>query len=139
MGKYLTLAVMVVAGVALSAQAAPAEHDMKTGSFLTTIPGDALLISNIHTQPVYDTNENKLGKIEDLILDRGGKVQAVVVSVGGFIGIGDKDVMVPFEAVKTTERGNKTWLTIDATKDSLKSAPPVSLDTAGGRWIVKSK
>jgi len=46
---------------------------------------------------------------------------------------------VPFEAIKATEKESKTWLTIDATKDALKSAPGVSFDKVKGVWIVKDK
>ena len=76
-------------------------------------PTDALLVSNLHTQAIYDPDEKKVGKIEDLLLDRSGKIEAVIISVGGFLGVGDKEVAVPFEAIKASEKENKTWLTIE--------------------------
>lgn len=140
MRNPLSGAVSAVAAITLSTQIATAEHDAKTTDrFLTALPGDGLLVSNVHTQPIYDPNEKKVGTIEDMILDRSGKVDAVVLSVGGFLGIGEKEVAVPFEAVKATEKGNKIWLTIDTTKDELKSAPGVSFDKVKGIWMVKEK
>jgi hypothetical protein len=46
---------------------------------------------------------------------------------------------VPFQAIKSTKKEGKTWLTIDTTKDALKSAPGVSFDKIKGVWIVKEK
>ena len=52
-----------------------------------------------------------------------GKIAALIVGVGGFLGAGEKDVAVPFEAVHPTMKDKKWWLVMNATKDSLKSAP----------------
>ena len=49
---------------------------------------------------VYDKENKSIGKIDDLLLDKSGKVQAVVIGVGGFLGIGKKDVALPFDAIK---------------------------------------
>jgi hypothetical protein len=46
-----------------------------------------------------------------------------VIGVGGFLGTGEKDVIVPFTAVKTAKKNDKWWLTLDETKDDLKGAP----------------
>jgi len=45
-----------------------------------------------------------------------------VIGVGGFLGAGEKDVIVPFTAVKTAKKNDKWWLTLDETKDDLKNA-----------------
>ena len=140
MKKNLFVGALAFLVVAVSSQIASAEHDAAvTGDFLQTLPKDALLVSNLHKQSIYDPNEKKVGKVEDLLLDRSGNVEAVIISVGGFLGIGDKEVAVPFEAIKATEKESKIWLTINATKDTLKSAPGVSFDKVEGVWIVKDK
>jgi sporulation protein YlmC with PRC-barrel domain len=118
--------------------AAYAENDLKvTGPFLKALPTESLLVSNIYSETIYDPNEKKVGKIEDMVLDKSGRVNAAILSVGGFLGVGDKDVAVPFDAIKVTEKNNKIWLTIDATKDALKAAPSVGFDKVHGIWIVK--
>jgi hypothetical protein len=63
--------------------------------FLTTLPQNALLVSNIHEQNIYDPQENKIGEVKDLVVDRSGKISAAIISVGGFLGIGKKDVVSP--------------------------------------------
>ena len=49
---------------------------------------------------VYNTNDEKIGDISELIVDTNGKIQAVVIGVGGFLGLGERDVAVPFDQIK---------------------------------------
>jgi len=53
---------------------------------------------------VYNTNNEKIGDISELILDRSGKIQAVVIGVGGFLGMGEHKVAVPFEQVQWVDQ-----------------------------------
>jgi sporulation protein YlmC with PRC-barrel domain len=48
---------------------------------------------------VYNNDNEKIGDIAELILDRSGKVEAVVVGAGGFLGIGERDVAVPYSQI----------------------------------------
>ena len=106
--------------------------------FLTTLPQNALLVSNIHEQNIYHPQENKIGEVKDLMLDRNGKITAAILSVGGFLGVGEKDVAVAFDEIKATERNDKWWLTMNATKDELKNATGFRLDKNRGLWTVGS-
>jgi len=45
---------------------------------------------------VYNNNNEKLGSIDDLLVDKSGQIKAAVIGVGGFLGIGDHQVAVPF-------------------------------------------
>ena len=49
---------------------------------------------------VYNSNNEKLGSINDLVMDKGGNIKAVVLGVGGFLGMGEHLVAVPLEKVK---------------------------------------
>ena len=49
---------------------------------------------------VYNDNNEKLGDINELLIDKSGKVQAVVIGVGGFLGMGEHSVAVAFDQVK---------------------------------------
>ncbi len=77
-------------------------------------------------------NEN-IGDVNDVLIDPSGKVTAVVLGVGGFLGIGERLVAVNFSDVKMTQDGNTVALTVNATKESLSSAPQWSWtsDTTG--------
>ena len=88
-----------------------------------------MTVTDWYKQNVYDPNENKIGDIKDVLVDKTGKVVALIVAVGGFLGAGEKDVAVPFEAVHPTMKDKKWWLVMNTTKDSLKSAPGFKYDS----------
>jgi uncharacterized protein YrrD len=67
-----------------------------------------------------------LGKIDDLIVDREGKVEGAVLSVGGFLGIGDKDVAVPLNDLQLGE--DEAYLMSATTEDQLKQMPEYDAD-----------
>jgi len=82
-----------------------------------------LRTSKIVGAEVYnDANEN-IGSVEDIVLKADGSMDEVVLSVGGFIGIGDKYVAVPYSDLKISRDGNGLKITTEATKDALKSLP----------------
>ena len=68
---------------------------------------------------VNDANET-VGKVDDLIIVPDGKVPFLILSVGGFLGIGDKLVAVPYDSLKMQD---KKLLLTGATKDTLKDLP----------------
>ena len=77
----------------------------------------------IGTSVQNDANES-IGKINELILSKDGKVAAVVVGVGGFLGMGEREVAMNFEALRLAQDGNgKLRVVFNATKDQLKAAP----------------
>jgi sporulation protein YlmC with PRC-barrel domain len=93
-----------------------------------SVPSDSLTVTDWYKQPLYDPNNNKLGDVKDVLVDRSGKINAVILGVGGILGAGEKDVAVPFEAVKKTTKNNEAYLTLDITKDNLKSGPGFKYD-----------
>jgi sporulation protein YlmC with PRC-barrel domain len=77
----------------------------------------------IGTKVVNAANET-IGDINEVILGKDGKVAAVVLGVGGFLGMGEREVAVDFNSIrKARDSNNNLVLTMDATKDSLKAAP----------------
>jgi sporulation protein YlmC with PRC-barrel domain len=67
---------------------------------------------------VYGTDDKQIGKIDDLLVDKNGSTQTVVIGVGGFLGFGKKDVAVPFSA--------RQWRT-EAKKAPAAEPPPPSI------------
>ena len=49
---------------------------------------------------VYNDNNDSVGTINDLLMDKSGNIKAVVLGVGGFLGVGEHLVAVPFDKVK---------------------------------------
>lgn len=73
---------------------------------------------------VYNTANENIGDINDLIVDTTGKITYGVVGVGGFLGIGEKNVAVPYDAFQLGKDENGNAIArLDATKDQLTSAP----------------
>jgi len=107
-----------------AATTAPA-GDLK---FYTHQPNEMRASKLIGSKVRNNANEN-IGDINELILDKDGKVAAVVIGVGGFLGMGEREVALDFKALNIkydpnakTEAG-ATTITVNATKDSLKNAP----------------
>jgi hypothetical protein len=74
-------------------------------------------------QDVYNRAGEKLGTIKDVLIGPDGKMAAALVNVGRFLGIGDKDIAVPFSALQLEQRDNNRRIVIDATKEALQVAP----------------
>ncbi len=76
-------------------------------------------------QSVYNAADESIGNITDLIFERDGGVVAAIVGVGGFLGIGEKDVAVPFEKITVTREadGDDIKLTTMETAETLTGAP----------------
>ena len=90
---------------------------------------------NYYKQNVYDPTDVKIGEINDVIIGNDGNISAFIIGVGGFLGIGAKDVAVPFNSVVASQRDAKWWLTMNATKDDLKNAPGYKYDKAKTTWV----
>jgi hypothetical protein len=69
------------------------------------------------------------------LIDKSGKITALMIGVGGFLGMGEKDVALPFSAVKSEKKNNKWYLTVNETKDSLKSAAGYKYDSSTTTWV----
>lgn len=76
--------------------------------------------SKVIGSPVVNEAGDTVGKVDEIIVGPDGKAPFVVLSVGGFLGIGDKLIALPYEQMKTD--GKKIVLP-GATKDSLKALP----------------
>src|SRR6201999_311617 len=95
---------------------------------MSAAPTESWTLTNYYKQSVYDPKETKIGDVDDVLVDKGGKVTGLVVGVGGFLGAGEKDVIVPFDSVKSEKKNDKWWLTLDETKDNLKNASGFKYD-----------
>jgi sporulation protein YlmC with PRC-barrel domain len=67
---------------------------------------------------VMGADQTKIGKIEDVLIDHDGTAQVVVIGVGGFLGIGRKDVGVPFKSMQWRTEGRTVAITAPPPKSS---------------------
>jgi sporulation protein YlmC with PRC-barrel domain len=109
------LAAGILATASIAAIPAFAADNMQTAEELRT--------SKLVGSKVYNNANENIGSIDDIILKPDGSMDEVVLSVGGFLGMGDKYVAVPFSNLKITQDGNGFKVVTDGTKDSLKALP----------------
>lgn len=74
------------------------------GQFLTQMAMTQMRASKLIGTRVISANNESIGDINDVILDRNGQIVAAIVGVGGFLGIGEKDVAVPFNSLEFATR-----------------------------------
>ena len=96
-------------------------------------------VTNFYKQNVYDPSDNKIGDVDDVLIDKEGRVTAMIIGVGGFLGMGEKDVAVPFSSVRASEKNNKWYLVLNTNKEALKAAPGFTYDKAKTAWIPAAK
>jgi sporulation protein YlmC with PRC-barrel domain len=87
-----------------------------------------------YQQDIHNKAGEKIGTIKDLLVAPDGRIQAAVLSVGRFLGLGDKDIAVPMSFVEIDKRADGNRVTIDVAKETLQSAPAFE---AGDRLRLK--
>ncbi|WP_134499199.1 PRC-barrel domain-containing protein [Microvirga pakistanensis] len=92
-------AAALISGSALAQTAAPTQP-AGSGQVMTQMPRDLMRGSQLMGIDVYGTDNQKIGDIDEVLVDHQGKIHGIVVGVGGFLGIGQKDVAIPFEQVQ---------------------------------------
>jgi sporulation protein YlmC with PRC-barrel domain len=78
-------------------------------------------VGTYYQQDIYNKAGEKIGSVKDLLLGPDGRIQAAVLSVGRFLGLGERDVAVPLSSIEIDRAGNR--ITIDVAKETLQSAP----------------
>src|SRR3954451_304710 len=118
------------------AQGAQQHQAGPPAQIMTTVPQNAMTVTHWYKQNVYDPSDNKIGEIMDVLIDKTGKVTGLIIGVGGFLGMGEKDVAVSFDAVKVTSKDNNKWyLVMNSNKDALKSAKGFKYDRNAMTWM----
>ena len=95
---------------------------------------DELRASKLEGLEVYNDSNQRLGDIRELLLDRNGQVDAVVIGVGGFLGLREHEVAVPFEEItwvgephhvteEAMQRPYPQYAVLNVTKDQLLTTP----------------
>lgn len=104
-------------------------------ALMTNLPSGATTVTNYYKQSVYDPQQNKIGSVDDVLVTQDGKVVAAIIGVGGFLGMGEKDVAVPMSALQKVQKNNSWYLTLNTTKDALKNAPGYKYDRTATTWV----
>lgn len=90
---------------------------------------------------VYNDTNDKLGSISDLLLDKNGMIKAAVIGVGGFLGVGERLVAVPYDKLKFVDTpvqsasasGSKTGTPTTTTGSA--TSTPATTNTNSNAWF----
>ena len=122
MQKVLAAALLSVAVFSAPAYAQTAQPTDRAAPAATTAGSQEKMAlkgnwraSKLMGLDVYNEANEKLGDINELILDKNGKVNAVVIGVGGFLGMGEHDIAVSMDKLKFMEEPVRTSSTAPAT------------------------
>jgi sporulation protein YlmC with PRC-barrel domain len=104
-------------------EAAQAEQPMPAGE-LAAVGSQDLSAENLIGTAIYSPEDKAVGEVGDVIFDQGGSIQAVIVDVGGFLGVGEKPVAIQFDALNVQKDTNGDLrLMVNATQEQLENAP----------------
>jgi hypothetical protein len=113
----MALPVLAQDAPAPAVEKAPAEKSAALDA--SDVSAKALL-----TESVKNAANETIGDINDVLISGDGKVAAVIVGVGGFLGMGEKNVALPYDQlVFAKDIGDDLVVTTSATKESLETAP----------------
>ena len=101
----------------------PARTEMKSQAPTEEVKG-AWNVRDFMRSRVYNMNGERIGDVNDILVDDSGRITAVIVGVGGFLGIGEKEVSMTTDQVKRMVHSDgQAYFTVNATKDQLMAAP----------------
>ncbi|MCX7324550.1 MAG: PRC-barrel domain-containing protein [Hyphomicrobiales bacterium] len=147
----MTIRSLVLAAVTAAAITAPALAQVTTPAPSvapmpsTLLSGTEMFFADVTTPTnwraseamglaVYNRSGERIGEVDDMILDGSGRVAAAVVGVGGFLGMGERKVAVAFRAFDMTREANGSpRLVVDLSKTALQSAPEYKAKAAAKR------
>src|SRR4051794_25352709 len=136
--QHLTACLVATALVASPVWAQTSPTPPSPSQFITQQSPGQWRASKLVGVDVYGTDNAKIGDIREVLLNRNGAAEAVVIGVGGFLGIGEKDVAVPFSAVEWVTEPRTIATSVAAPGAAPEAAPetlappPVALEKGSG-------
>jgi sporulation protein YlmC with PRC-barrel domain len=119
-----TIFVVLIFSSPLMAQTKmPSAAEPITGTFLSVQASNQWLATKLVGLPVYGVQNEKIGSINDLVIDQSGAIQAVVIGVGGFLGIAAKDIAVSLKTINIIRDANEEKAVVELTKPEIELAP----------------
>ncbi|MBZ9756035.1 PRC-barrel domain-containing protein [Mesorhizobium sp. ESP6-5] len=124
------LATMVATGAFAQSAATPAPANPPAAqepAATAPVPrAEGSIVTNIIGETVYNgtgDNAENIGKVTDVVFDKDGMAKSVVIGVGGFLGVGTKNVAFDYDKLQWAEKNGDRWLVAQTTKDELKAHP----------------
>jgi sporulation protein YlmC with PRC-barrel domain len=115
---------MLAASPLLMAQTKmPSHAEPITGTFLSVQASNQWLATQLIGITVVDAGGEKIGSIDDLVIDQSGAIQAVIIGVGGFLGIGAKDIAVSLQTMTIVRDSNGDRASVKLSRQEIERAP----------------
>lgn len=108
-----------------SASKAPQIDQSRTKNpvYMASAPANGLHASDLMGVKVVTSGDEEVGEVNDLIINKDGQVVGVVIGVGGFLGMGEKDVAIGWDEVQKFGESKDLQLKIDQSRETLMAAP----------------
>ena len=107
--------------------AAPAQTPAVQEPAAAPVPSaEGSIVTNIIGESVYNgtgDDAEDIGKVSDVVFDKEGQAKSVVIGVGGFLGVGAKNVAFDYGKLQWAEKNGDRWLVAQTTKDELTAQP----------------
>ncbi|WP_420023682.1 PRC-barrel domain-containing protein [Cereibacter azotoformans] len=99
--------------------------DMQVPEGFTLYSGEPMTAENLQNANVYSMNDESVSSISDFVVAEDGKIEQVIFDVGGFLGIGARNVALPFEDLQiyTNEDQSDVRVYVPMTREELESLP----------------
>jgi sporulation protein YlmC with PRC-barrel domain len=103
---------------------APQEQRTKVESKGDAMTAGQISASELLDETVMNEANESVGDVNDVLIDTNGKIASVIVGVGGFLGMGEKNVALSFENLKfAKDKDNDLVVTTNVTKETLQATP----------------
>lgn len=126
---YNVLAALFIVPAVMAQTKMPSSVTPMTGTFLSVQASNQWRSSQMIGMPVFDRTNEKIGSIVDLVIDQSGAVQAVVIGVGGFLGIGEKNIAVSLREMTVSRDKDGDRAVIKLSKSEIGLAPSFQIYT----------
>jgi len=117
------LSALAAAPLSMAQTKMPSRAEPITGTFLSVQASNQWLATQLIGLPVIGAGGEKIGSIDDLIVDQSGAIQAVMIDVGGFLGIGAKDIAVSLQTMTILRDSNGDRASVRLSRQEIESAP----------------
>jgi sporulation protein YlmC with PRC-barrel domain len=115
-GQWTAALVALSFGLVLGCDAAQAQETSTTAAAPTAVDAEKVI-----GRTIENADGENVGEVESVVIDQDGNVRYVIVGVGGFLGVGEKDVALEWDDLTISENGEK--VVTAATKDELTALP----------------
>ncbi|MCW0234725.1 MAG: PRC-barrel domain-containing protein, partial [Ferrovibrio sp.] len=108
---------------------APAAGDKPTSDTLVPISGTGTAEvkgNRLIGADVTSATDEKLGDVAEVLVTTDGRVSAIIVATGGVLGVGRRKVVLPWERLRFSSRGNDLVVVADASRETLRAMPEYS-------------